>query len=60
MVQGFGAFGGRGRCYSFWQDYMKCLTDNGRRLAASKCNFEKEDYMECLHGRKMVSFAFSL
>uniref|UniRef100_A0A1X7V8E7 NADH dehydrogenase [ubiquinone] iron-sulfur protein 5 n=1 Tax=Amphimedon queenslandica TaxID=400682 RepID=A0A1X7V8E7_AMPQE len=58
MVSGRGLNGGRGRCYSFWDDYMKCMKaigGGGKKLPPmDSCQLEKEDYLECLHHRKIA------
>ena len=41
MTSGFGATGGVGRCYPFWQDFSKCLEN---------C----EDPIQCLHQREVT------
>lgn len=53
MVTGHGFYGGRGRCYSLWMDYMACATKHGS-YGRGVCQLEKEDYDECLHGKKLV------
>ena len=54
MVSGHGARGGRGRCFVLWQDFMKCISDSGR-ISLDVCQNQREDYIECLHHRKLVS-----
>lgn len=54
MVSGYGAAGGRGRCYTFWQDFFKCVETNGVAKSSEACWREWADYLECLHQRKMV------
>lgn len=51
MSSGFGAWGGKGRCYPHWQEFTKCVDKNGD---AKVCGMEAEDYVECLHHRKQV------
>ncbi|KAI8835606.1 hypothetical protein BJ741DRAFT_607382 [Chytriomyces cf. hyalinus JEL632] len=51
MSSGFGTSGGRGRCFSFFQDYAGCFAqaDNPR-----ECLRQYEDYQECLYHRKEI------
>ena len=53
MVLGYGAHGGRGRCYDFWLDFVQCVTENGTRNR-HLCELQREDYMECLHRTKQM------
>lgn len=54
MVSGYGAEGGKGRCYSFWQVFVKCVETNGMAKSREVCWRQWDDYMECLHQRKTV------
>lgn len=54
MSMGHGAFGGRGRCFTFWEDFSACLQKFGSE--SPKCANFNEDYHECLHHEKKVSF----
>ncbi|EGD76756.1 hypothetical protein PTSG_08108 [Salpingoeca rosetta] len=47
---GYGARGGKGRCYQFWQDLMTCVENN--KSDKKQCIPFREDYIECLHNRK--------
>ena len=53
MVTGYGARGGRGRCFFLWQDFMKCISQAGK-VSLDVCHAEREDYLECLHHNKLV------
>ncbi len=53
MVSGHGAKGGRGRCYTLWQDFVACLGQHGS-ISLGVCKEQREDYMECLHHLKLV------
>lgn len=55
MVSGYGAKGGRGRCYTLWQDFISCTTKHGT-YGIGVCQNERDDYMECLHHKKLVSY----
>ena len=59
MVSGYGAGGGRGRCYSFWQDFCKCVETNGMAKSGEACWRQWDDYLECLHQRKTVGWLFN-
>ncbi|CAM9776227.1 unnamed protein product, partial [Chrysoparadoxa australica] len=47
MSSGFGVFGGRGRCYTFWTDFKTCMVRWKKRQRVLL-----EDYHECLHHTK--------
>lgn len=32
MASGFGAFGGVGRCYPFWQSLKECMRENDDKV----------------------------
>eukprot|EP00054_Salpingoeca_dolichothecata_P031835 m.264747 g.264747 ORF g.264747 m.264747 type:complete len:86 (+) comp28183_c0_seq1:87-344(+) len=51
MVSGFGARGGKGRCFPFWQEFVTCMNSANR----SNCKVKVEDYKECLHHKKLNS-----
>ncbi len=53
MVSGHGVRGGRGRCFTLWRDFMSCAERRGT-YGAGVCQEERADYMECLHGSKLV------
>ena len=52
----YGVSGGRARCSPFWEDLMACAQHSGRREQWEKCRNEREDYIECLHHKKLVSW----
>ena len=50
---------GVGRCFPFWQEVMGCYVVNTSATDDSgkkKCGFALEDYYECLHHKKEVSW----
>ncbi|KAI9347700.1 hypothetical protein BDR26DRAFT_931411 [Obelidium mucronatum] len=49
MSSGFGISGGRGRCFSFFQDYAGCFASAD---SPKECVRQYEDYQECLYHRK--------
>jgi len=49
MASGFGVKGTQGRCYAFWMDFSKCMSETAHPHA---CFALREDYFECLHHRK--------
>ena len=51
MSSGFGINGGRGRCFSFWQEFAKCQL---QAETVEECSFQFEDYQECLFHKKEV------
>mmetsp|Transcript_4946 Transcript_4946/g.17808 ORF Transcript_4946/g.17808 Transcript_4946/m.17808 type:complete len:81 (-) Transcript_4946:481-723(-) len=55
MASGFGITGQQGRCYPVWMDFYGCMMETDQ---PSKCADLREDYFECLHHRKEVSFPF--
>ena len=57
MVVGFGAHGGRGRCFLLWQDFLRCISDSGK-VSMDICQNQREDYLECLHHHKLVRGLF--
>lgn len=54
MVSGHGVRGGRGRCFTLWRDFMKCVESAGS-AGSGVCPEQREDYMECLHHAKLVN-----
>eukprot|EP00049_Salpingoeca_infusionum_P017449 m.353006 g.353006 ORF g.353006 m.353006 type:complete len:86 (+) comp16663_c0_seq1:96-353(+) len=50
MIGNAARYGGEGRCYRFWQDFVACTKKNGGEKAV--CVPAKEDYLECLHHTK--------
>ena len=53
MVLGYGAHGGKGRCYNLWMEFVNCI-DKARYEAYKDCKCQREDYYECLHQAKLV------
>ncbi|KAJ3058998.1 hypothetical protein HDU79_006947 [Rhizoclosmatium sp. JEL0117] len=51
MASGFGTSGGRGRCFSFFQDYAGCFANAD---SPKECIKQYEDYQECLYHRKEI------
>jgi hypothetical protein len=54
MSSGHGAFGGRGRCFQFWEDFSACINKNNGNINSADCVAVKADYFECLHHTKAV------
>lgn len=52
MASGFGINGGRGRCYPFWQEVLKCWAG---ATDSEQCRLPFEDYRECLYHRKEIA-----
>ncbi|KAI4528910.1 hypothetical protein K523DRAFT_347578 [Schizophyllum commune Tattone D] len=53
MASGYAAEGGgRGRCYPYWQEFLKCYT---RTDLPTKCRPASDDYFECLHRTKEIA-----
>lgn len=48
---GFGFNGGRGRCFTLWQDYIKCYAQADTER---ECDLYKEDHQECIWHAKEV------
>ena len=59
MVSGHGARHGRGRCFTLWRDFMKCVAIEGT-YGMNVCREERDDYMECLHHTKLVSGPYNI
>lgn len=53
MASGWGINGNKGRCYDFWLDFSECMS---RCRQPSDCGLLREDYLECLHHSKEVSY----
>lgn len=51
----YGVQGGRSRCSPFWEDLMACAQEHGRRGQWEACQIQRDDYIECLHHKKLVS-----
>ncbi|EDO42088.1 predicted protein [Nematostella vectensis] len=51
----YGVHGGRSRCSPFWEQLMDCAQQAGRRSQWEKCQHPREDYIECLHHRKLYT-----
>ena len=54
MNYSVGRHGGRAKCYRFYEDVVECARDAGRNDHYWKCEKEREDYLECLHNKKLV------
>ncbi len=56
MVHGYGKNGGRGRCYVFWRDLLMCVqqAEYANKDHTKQCELDREDYIECLHHKKLV------
>lgn len=52
MSSGHGLFTEKGRCFEFWQDFLKC--HNTSIYPSKQCTAQAEDYFECLHHTKEV------
>ena len=52
----YGIDGNRSRCSHFWDDLMNCVYQVGRNHQWTKCKNYREDYFECLHHKKLVSY----
>ena len=59
MVHGYGKNGGRGRCYIFWNDLLTCVrhAESANIDHVKECELQREDYLECLHHKKLVRLA---
>ena len=55
---GPGLDGNRPRCAPFWDDFFACVVKNGRNEQWALCKEQREDFMECLHHKKLVRFSF--
>jgi hypothetical protein len=53
MASGWGINGNKGRCYDFWLEFSECMS---RCRQPSDCGLLREDYLECLHHSKEVSY----
>ena len=51
-----GLDGGPSKCARFYNEMVSCATEAGRNNYIWKCKNEREDYLECLHNKKYVSF----
>ncbi|KAH6565515.1 hypothetical protein BASA50_003636 [Batrachochytrium salamandrivorans] len=49
MSSGYGIAGGRGRCFTFWQEFTRCHVQAD---SISECRPLFEDYRECLYHKK--------
>ncbi|CAB4428675.1 unnamed protein product [Rhizophagus irregularis] len=49
MASGFGYYGNRSRCFTFWQEFRKCYAMADR---PEQCTLQMDDYFECLHHTK--------
>ncbi|KAM8796017.1 NADH dehydrogenase [ubiquinone] iron-sulfur protein 5 [Eudromia elegans] len=48
-------YGAAGTCHAFEREWVACGHGLGRTRAARECAIEYEDFMECLHRRKMFA-----
>ena len=55
MAEGPGLSGNRPRCAPFWDDFLACVVRVGRNDQWVQCQNYREDYLECLHHKKLVS-----
>merc|ERR1712189_55931 len=53
LEYGVGLHGGTTRCYRFYQELMECGRVAGPNDHYFKCQNEREDYIECLHQKKL-------
>lgn len=53
MASGWGINGNKGRCYDFWLEFSECMS---RCRQPSDCGLLREDYLECLHHSKEVTY----
>ncbi|KAI9594692.1 hypothetical protein BDF19DRAFT_444552 [Syncephalis fuscata] len=49
MASGFGIHGGRGRCFTMWQEFRKCYA---QAECPEDCEPQLDDYNECLTHKK--------
>ena len=49
MASGFGTQGKTGRCYAFWMEFSKCMSE---AAVPKDCRPARENYFECLHHKK--------
>ena len=52
----YGIDGNRSRCSHFWDDFLSCVYRVGRNHQWTQCANYREDYFECLHHKKLVSY----
>ncbi|CAH3110436.1 unnamed protein product [Pocillopora meandrina] len=52
---GPGLDGNRPRCAPFWDDFFACVVKNGRNEQWALCKEQREDFMECLHHKKLYT-----
>ena len=55
MAEGPGLAGNRPRCAPFWDDFLACVLRVGPNDQWVQCQNYREDYLECLHHKKLVS-----
>ncbi|KXJ27884.1 NADH dehydrogenase [ubiquinone] iron-sulfur protein 5 [Exaiptasia diaphana] len=51
----YGVQGGRSRCSPFWEELMACAQRVGRRDQWNACRVHRDDYIECLHHKKLYT-----
>ena len=59
MAEGPGLSGNRPRCAPFWDDFLACVVKVGPNDQWVQCQNYREDYLECLHHKKLVSLLSS-
>ena len=59
MAEGPGLSGNRPRCAPFWDDFLACVVRVGPNDQWVQCQNYREDYLECLHHKKLVSLLSS-
>ncbi|KAL9980488.1 hypothetical protein ACROYT_G009088 [Oculina patagonica] len=52
---GPGLDGNRPRCAPFWDDFFACVVRVGRNDQWVQCQNFREDYLECLHHKKLYT-----
>jgi hypothetical protein len=52
MVYGVGVYTEKGRCFPFWEIFMRCKSE--AELPYIDCIPQLDDYKECLHRTKEV------
>eukprot|EP01039_Chlorochromonas_danica_P009780 gene9779-10815_t len=57
MSTGLGVKGTVSRCFNFYQDFALCVKSSDDM---SPCTLLRDDYMECLHGRKQRARAVQI
>lgn len=55
MAEGPGLSGNRPRCAPFWDDFLACVVKVGPNDQWVQCQNYREDYLECLHHKKLYT-----